>query len=144
MAYNYTPYSGEYSGTQIDSILAKADASESYTSAEKTKLASLENYDDSEVRNDISYLETALDDKEDKHPTVEFVPITTSELKNATVTKNTTVSGYNTSTYVPKTITANNYKVIDFGVKAGAVYKWRVPSLSEVTNINRYIIIFGI
>lgn len=63
MAEDYTPYSGAYTGAQIDSILAKANASESYTTAEKTKLSTLFNYDDTLVKSDISDLKS---DKVDK------------------------------------------------------------------------------
>lgn len=63
MAEDYTPYSGAYTGAQIDSILAKANASESYTTAEKTKLSTLFNYDDTLVKADISDLKS---DKVDK------------------------------------------------------------------------------
>lgn len=63
MAEDYTPYSGAYTGAQIDSILAKANASESYTTAEKTKLSNLFNYDDTLVKADISDLKS---DKVDK------------------------------------------------------------------------------
>lgn len=63
MAEDYTPYSGAYTGAQIDSILAKANASESYTTAEKAKLSNLFNYDDTLVKSDISDLKS---DKVDK------------------------------------------------------------------------------
>lgn len=63
MADNYTPYSGAYSGTEIDSILTKASTSETYTSAEKTKLSNLFNYDDTLVKSDISDLKSGKVDK---------------------------------------------------------------------------------
>jgi hypothetical protein len=63
MADNYTPYSGAYSGEQIDSILTKANTSETYTSSEKTKLSTLFNYDDTLVKADISDLKSNKVDK---------------------------------------------------------------------------------
>lgn len=53
-------YQGNFSGSQIDTLLAKIQSSQVFTTEEKTKLASLVNYDDTEVKEDISDIETSL------------------------------------------------------------------------------------
>ena len=53
-------YQGSFSGSQIDTLLAKIQSSQVFTTEEKTKLASLVNYDDTEVKEDISGIETSL------------------------------------------------------------------------------------
>lgn len=60
-------YQGSFSGSQIDTLLAKIQSSQVFTTEEKTKLASLINYDDTEVKEDISGIETSLNShKSDK------------------------------------------------------------------------------
>lgn len=60
-------YQGSFSGSQIDTLLAKIQSSQVFTTEEKTKLASLVNYDDTEVKEDISGIETSLNShKSDK------------------------------------------------------------------------------
>lgn len=60
-------YNGNFSGSQIDTLLAKIQSSQVFTTEEKTKLASLVNYDDTEVKEDISGIETSLNShKSDK------------------------------------------------------------------------------
>lgn len=56
-------YQGNFSGSQIDTLLAKIQSSQVFTTEEKTKLASLVNYDDTEVKEDISGIETSLVNK---------------------------------------------------------------------------------
>lgn len=53
-------YQGNFSGSQIDTLLTKIQSSQVFTTEEKTKLASLVNYDDTEVKEDISDIETSL------------------------------------------------------------------------------------
>ena len=53
-------YQGNFSGSQIDTLLAKIQSSQVFRTEEKTKLASLVNYDDTEVKEDISDIETSL------------------------------------------------------------------------------------
>ena len=47
---DYSVYEGTHTGAQIDSLLNKINSSETYTSAEKSKLAGLENYDDTDIQ----------------------------------------------------------------------------------------------
>lgn len=54
-------YQGNFSGSQIDTLLAKIQSSQVFTTEEKTKLTSLVNYDDTEIKEDISGIETSLD-----------------------------------------------------------------------------------
>lgn len=59
-------YQGNFSGSQIDTLLAKIQSSQVFSTEEKTKLASLVNYDDTEVKEDISDIETSLNNKVEK------------------------------------------------------------------------------
>lgn len=43
MADNLVPYNGNYSGSNIDRILAKADSSQTFTQQEKDTLAAIPN-----------------------------------------------------------------------------------------------------
>lgn len=52
-------------GNKVDSIQGKQLSTEDYTTAEKTKLATLENYDDSQIVADISALQTSVSGKVD-------------------------------------------------------------------------------
>lgn len=56
----YIEYHGNFSGSQIDNLLEKIQSSQVFTAEEKTKLASLVNYDDTEVIEDISDIEISL------------------------------------------------------------------------------------
>lgn len=53
-------YKSKFSGAEIDDLLSKTRSSEKFTAAEKAKLAGLSNYDDSEIKDDISDNEAAI------------------------------------------------------------------------------------
>jgi hypothetical protein len=55
-------YNGNFSGSQIDTLLAKIQSSQVFTTEEKTKLAGLSNYDDTALTSRVSTLETTVGD----------------------------------------------------------------------------------
>lgn len=101
----YTEYQGTHSGSQIDSLLNKINSSEVYSSQEKTKLASLSNYDDTAVQADISSLQTSVAGKVDK---VTGKGLSTNDYTTTEKTKLTNIEAEANKTVVDDSLKSNS------------------------------------
>ena len=130
-------FKSKYTGTQIENKLDNVEAK--FTATEKTKLANLENYDDSEIKADIEAVQTGLDtvnqNISELQKTTEQNQSDISDLQSDTANNKTNISALQSEVternlYVKSTLGAQHKNLFNFK-------DW----LNSITNLNRGTIV---